>query len=401
MATDVLVEKAQTESTPEGRQEMTIESGRLGNDFFGIETKEEEKPVAAVQPEVKPVEQKAEIKPEEKPPADVVKTWHKDYGWETEAAAKAEIEQLRKLKEQAPQEQKFENEQSKHIHELLRQGKTKEVIDFYQTQDKLNALTATEVNDDTAEDILKLALELKHKDAGLSKSEIEYKYNKEFGLPKEPIRREDELDEEFDARKAEWQEKVSDIKMNRRMEAKLAKPELDKLKTQIVLPDISQSSEQKPPTQEELDKAKKYDDDYLNSVEASVKIFNGVSVAVKNEVVDFSVEFGATNEDKATLATLMKDFQKTGYDANGLFADLWVNEDKTLKTNEMIEDYYLIKNKKALFTKIANDSANKAVESYIKGKKNINVNETSNQGTAEIRNEDKTEMDVIRDSFFG
>lgn len=185
------------------------------------------------------------------------------------------------------------------------------------------------------------------------------------------------------------------------MEAKLAKPELDKLKSQIVLPDISQSSEQKPPTQEELDNAKKYDEGYIQSVDNSLKTFDGVTVAVKNEVVDFPVTFGVTDEDKTMLSTLMKDFQKGNYDANSLFADLWVNEDKTLKTNEMIEDYYLIKNKKALFSKIANDSANKAIESYIKGKKKINVDETSNPGTTILSKEDKTELDEVRDSFFG
>ena len=49
----------------------------------------------------------------------------------------------------------------------------------------------------------------------------------------------------------------------------------------------------------------------------------------------------------------------------------------------------------------ANDSANKAIESYIKGKKKINVDETSNPGTTILSKEDKTELDEVRDSFFG
>lgn len=398
MATDVLVEQTETQNAPDGRQEIAIESGRLGNDFFGIETKQEEK-VEVKQPEAAPpvVETKKEeiiVQPEPK-------VWHKDYGWETEEAAKAEIEQLREFRKQVPAEQKFENEQSKQIHELLRQGKTKEVKEFLDTQDKLNTLTSGDVTDDTAEAILKLSLQLKHKDAGLSQAEIDYKYNKEFGLPRKPIDRDDLTDEENRAKLDEWQERVDDIMMNRRTEAKLAKPELDKLKTQIVLPNISENVQQKPPTQEELDAAKKYDNDYVQSVDNSIKNFNGVTIPVKNEVVDFPVSFGVTDEEKVTLSALMKDFQKSNYDANGLFADLWVNDDKTLKTDKMIEDYYFIKNKEKMLSKLANDSATKAVESYIKGKKNINVNETAQQGTAQINNEDKTEMDVIRDQFFG
>lgn len=402
MATDVLVEQTETQNAPDGRQEITIESGRLGNDFFGIEAKEEEKPAAIIQPEEKPAEQKAEIKPEEKQVIEVAKTWHKDYGWETEEAAKSEIEQLRKLKDQKP-EYKFENDESKRLAEAISKGDRKTVLNILETQERLESLTTTDVNDNTAEAIIKLAMQLKSKANGveLSEKEINYKFNKDYGIPKEPARRDDELDEEFDTRKLEWQEKVEDIKMARAIEAKLAKPELEKLKTQIVLPDISENVQQKPPTQEELDAAKKYDNDYVQSVDNSIKNFNGVTIPVKNEVVDFPVSFGVTDEEKVTLSTLMKDFQKSNYDTNGLFADLWVNDDKTLKTDKMIEDYYFIKNKEKMLSKLANDSATKAVESYIKGKKNINVNETAQQGTAQINTEDKTEMDVIRDNFFG
>lgn len=402
MATDVLVEQKETQNASDGRQEITIESGRLGNDFFGIETKEEENPSAVVQPEEKPAEQKVEIKPEEKQVIEVAKTWHKDYGWETEEAAKSEIEQLRKLKDQKP-EYKFENDESKRLAEAISKGDRKTVLNILETQERLESLTTTDVNDNTAEAIIKLAMQLKSKANGveLSEKEINYKFNKDYGIPKEPVIKDDELEDEFNARKLEWQEKVDDIKMARAIEAKLAKPELEKLKTQIVLPNISENVQQKPPTQEELDAAKKYDNDYVQSVDNSIKNFNGVTIPVKNEVVDFPVSFGVTDEEKVTLSTLMKDFQKSNYDTNGLFADLWVNDDKTLKTDKMIEDYYFIKNKEKMLSKLTNDSATKAVESYIKGKKNINVNETAQQGTAQINNEDKTEMDVIRDQFFG
>jgi hypothetical protein len=389
-------EQVQTQA-PSGRQEITVDSNALAGNMWGVEVPKTEPAAAPVveQPKVEqPKVEEAKVEPTPEP----TKTWINDFGWENEETAKAEI---KKLKEQTTQEVKFENEESKKLAQAIAKGDRKKVLEILETQERLESLSAAEVNDETAEQILKMSLQLKHKEAGLSQAEIDYKYNKEFGFPKEPLQRDDELEEEFDARKAEWQEKVNDIKMNRRMEAKLAKPELDKLKSQIVLPDISQSSEQKPPTQEELDNAKKYDEGYIQSVDNSLKTFGGVTVAVKNEVVDFPVTFGVTDEDKTMLSTLMKDFQKGNYDANGLFADLWVNEDKTLKTNEMIEDYYLIKNKKALFSKIANDSANKAIESYIKGKKKINVDETSNPGTTILSKEDKTELDEVRDSFFG
>jgi len=388
---------------PIGRQELTVNGESLVKNFFDVETTTEqrtEQPVIETKIESPVTETK-----KEEPQEEIIepKDWLKrEFGVEDAAILKAEREELKKLKE-TPAQYTFANDESKRLAEAIAKGDRKTVLNILETQDKLESLTAAEVNDNTAESIIKLSMQLKGKVNGveLSADEINYKYNKEFGIPREPVKKEDELDEDFDARKTEWQERVNDIKMNRSIEAKLAKPELEKLKTQIVLPDISQSSAQIPPTQEELDAVKKYDDAFVQSVENSVKTFNGITVAVKNEVVDFPVTFGATEEDKTMLSSLMKDFQKGNYDANGLFANLWVNEDKTLKTDQMIEDYYLIKNKKALFSKIANDSANKALEAYIKEKKKINVNETSNPGTAVLTKEDKTEMDLVRDQIFG
>ena len=86
---------------PQGRQEITIPQGNLGNNFFGIETpKEEPAPVQTQQPAVtteqKPTETKPEeVKPENKQP---VQEWWKDYGWENPDLAKAEISELKKRK---------------------------------------------------------------------------------------------------------------------------------------------------------------------------------------------------------------------------------------------------------------------------------------------------------------
>lgn len=384
------------------RQEITVDSQNLAGSMFGIEmpkveeekneVKTEEKKEAVT---VEKVEPKFEVTKEETKP-----TWINDFGWENEDAAKSEITELRKLKDQVPQERKYENEDSKKVHQLLLDGKIDDVLNIYSKQKSIEKVIGLSVNKDTAADIIKLNLELKH--PTLTKEQIEFQYRQEYGIPKEPIQKADELDEDFSERQQAWKDQVTNIQMKTEIAATMAKPELEAAKVKLVLPNIEKQTEQQPQlTQEDLDAAKKFDDAFIQSVDSSMKNFNGVSVPVKNEVVDFTVEYGTSDEEKAAVASVMKEFAMANYNSNALLAERWVNKDGSLKTEQMIKDYHLLSNAEKIHQKIATDSANKAIESYVKGKKNINVNETSQPGTAQITKEDKTEMDVVRDQFFG
>lgn len=391
----------QTET--QGRQEMTIPLGSLGNNFFGVETAEEQKPSTTQAEEPKPTTITPEVKPEEVK-VDVqpvtATEWYKELGFENPDTAKTEIS---KLKDQKPVEVKFENEQSKHIYELLQQGKSKEVKEFLETQEKLDSYLTVEVNSQTAEDIIKLGMQIKYQN--LTHSEINYKFNKEYGIPAAPVQANEELDEDFAARKNEWSEKVKDIEMTRTIEAKLVKPELEKHKSQLVLPEIgTQQAQQKPPTQEELEAAKKFDAAFIESVDNSIKEFNGFSVKVKNEAVglaETSIDYLIPEAEKQLLASEMKDFVEQGYNANSVFSQRWVNQDNTLNTKLMSEDRYWLTNRDKILQKVANDSATKAIDTYLKGKRNIDINETNQQGTSQVLKEDKTELDIVREQFFG
>jgi len=98
------------EPTQQGRQETAIPSGSLGNNFFGVEPKEE--PPVETPPATPPAATPAATTQPEPPKAEPpsATSWVNDFGWENEEVAKTEI---KKLKEQTPAEQKFENEQSK------------------------------------------------------------------------------------------------------------------------------------------------------------------------------------------------------------------------------------------------------------------------------------------------
>lgn len=328
------------------------------------------------------------------------KDWLKrEFDVEDVNVLKAEREEYKKLKEQGGSIN-FADEQSKHIHELLREGKSKEVKQFLETQERLESLSTIEINSDTAEDIIKLGMQLRNKD--LTPKEIEYKFNKQFAIPKEPVQGDIEDDADFEARKMDWKEQVEDAKMNRIIEAKSFRPELQKATTELVLPEIQKRSQsaEKEPTQEELDAFNNAKNAFLQSAEKSINGFTGFSVQVKDKDVDYTVAYSPSQEEKTLISGKIKEFAESGFNVNAVLADRWVEDDgKTINVNQMTEDLSRIFMGKNSEQKIAMDSANKRLEAYLKEKKQINVNEQSHGSQFEPSN-NQTEMDKIREQAF-
>lgn len=151
----------------------------------------------------------------------------------------ADIKELRAFKAAPPviPEIKYENQESKQLHLALLAGKKNEVYKVLAEQDKLDTLTSQEVNKDTAADIIKLGMQIKYKD--LSPEEINYKFNKQYALPKQPVfNEENETPEQYDAKISDWKEQVADVEMTKIIDAKLAKPDLENAKKNIVLPEL-------------------------------------------------------------------------------------------------------------------------------------------------------------------
>lgn len=289
------------------------------------------------------------------------------------AIIKAEREEYRKLKETKPEELKFENEQSKQIFELLKEGKSKEVKKFLETQERLEQYTSAEVNETTADDIIKMGMQLRYKD--LSPSEIEYKFKKEFSVPKEPVQLVDELDEDFSARKAEWQEKVNDIKMNKIIEAKLARPELEKAKANLVLPEITKPTQQaNEPDPVLLQQAR---DKFLQALESNYSKVEGFVTKVKDESVEIPVSFKIPDEDKVAIKGRLQE----GMDVNAYMDNRWFDQSGNPKVEQIITDLYQLENLDKILSGVANNSANKRVEAYIKEKSNIDVTSKTSQQT--------------------
>lgn len=396
--TVVQTETTQTQQAAAAEQPQDL-SNKFQQMFFGEPNTNGQQPPKE---EVKKEEPKIEEDFETKDPNDWFKEEFKDYGFEDIEKAKQTLSDWKKKAETKPEEIKFANDQSKQLFALLKEGKTKEVRDFLDKQETLTQYTSAEINDNNAEQIIKTALKLKNEAAGvnLSNDEINYKYNKQYGLPKEPVQASDELDEDFNTRKQAWQEQVNDIKMSRMIDAKLALPDLQKLKAELVLPELPKNENvQQPLSQEDLAKMAAYKDSFLKSANATIKDFNGFSVTVKDKDVELPINYGLSGEEKGFIEGEVKRFAESNYDVNVLFADRWLNEDGSLNTNKMTEDLSRLYYGEKASQKFANDAANKRLEAYLKEKKNIKLDDSKPSGTFEPDN--RTVSQKMAEKFFG
>jgi hypothetical protein len=294
------------------------------------------------------------------------------------AVLKAEREEYKKFKANpvTKEELRFADDESKHIYQLISEGKEKrkEVRQFLETQEQLENFSSIEVNKDNAEDIIKLQMKLRNRN--LTPSEIDFEYKQNYVAPREPKQKVSEDADEFEERVAEWKEQVANIETKKVIAAKMAQPELSKLKSDIVLPPIQEKVKQELPkqqTQEELDAVKKDIDNFVHVTSTGLNDFNEIAATVKDKDVEIPISYKFSPEEKALIGEQLKVLAVSGFDANAILADRWVNEDKTFNVSRMIRDLAILNNEDKITQKIANDSASKRLKEYTKDKKNIHL----------------------------
>ncbi len=390
MAEETVLEEQQTETQPSL-------SDNLRSNFF------DEKPLIKEEPKV-------EIKPE----ATIADTeeilepaaWLKrEFGVDDVNVLKSEREELKSLRDKSKEFQ-FDESQLKAL-EYLKPEKEEELFNYLQQKKKIEKLTSGEVGEQNAADIVKFQMQQKY--GTLTPEDIDYKFNRQYGIPKEPkepledkystVDDYETAKEKYAEDKADWEQKVREIKNELLIDAKLAIPEIQKLKTELNLPDIKRNNQPKELSQEDLGNFKKEADLFLQNAENFNKDFTGFNVPVKDKDVDYSVSYSISPDEKKEVMGKLKTFAESGFDANALLADRWVSEDgKSIKTDVMIKDLSRLFGGDKIDQKIALDSGNKRIESYLKDKKQINLKETDIQQPSTV--DGKTMSDKLRESFF-
>lgn len=389
MADEIIKDEQQTQ-----QQQNTDHNTRMADSFFGdmpIQNQQEAK-----QEEAKPA---AEEKKEEQ----VQDPWFKQYGFEDEAKAKEGIDSWKTKSEIPPtkEEIKFVNDQSKLLAQYLMEGKEDEALEIINTKKRIDKLTSGEVTESNAADILKLSLKQKYKSSDFSDVDVERKFNKQYPIPKEPVFDETkETEDEYKDRHEDWKDKVKEIKADILLDAKIAKSDLEKLKTELVLPDIfkNESQQSQGLSQKELDDLKGQQETFVKTIESAVNGFSGFSVSLVDKDVNLSANYAPSAEEKKAINERLNAFAESGFDANAVLADRWVNPDgKTLNVTQMTEDLYRVLYGEKASQKNASDLVNQRLEVFLKDKKNINLSDTRQTSTP-APTEDKAK--AMQDKFW-
>ena len=349
-------------------------------------------------------EQKVEEKKEEpKVETPIVNEWWKEFEFQDADTAKNEI---KKLKETKPQEEiRFANDDSKKFFDYLKEGKEDELYAHLAKKKTVEKFVSAEVNESNAADIVKFSL--RNKNSEYSEADIERKFNRQFGIPKEPVYNEaKETEEDFNERHSEWEEKVKDIKADLILEAKEAKADLSKLKTELVLPDIStqNSQTQKQPTQEELQAIKKVQEDWVKAASGVATEFKGFSTTAtyKEDGKEFQipVSYGLSNDEIKTLNTKLNDFASNNFDPYTILKERWINADGNDNINQVVKDLSWLLFGESAAQKFANEAAHQRMENYFKDKKNIRV-DTGGGKDFGTDDQNKTTSEKLQEQFWG
>ncbi len=281
-------------------------------------------------------------------------------GFDDWDSAKAEIETL-KTKAQTPAEFKLEG---------LEAGKIKELYAIIDKKEKLDKLTEGEITKENAPVIIKAAMIEKYK--GLSPEMVSHKFNKQFALPVKPKEDSYTDTDEYDIAVNDWKEKVADIEMEMLIEANLVRPELEKIKSEIKLPELekNQSFEQKP---EDLAKEQQEREQFLKNSGEALKNFQGFNVAYKNNDVDVQSTYALSEEEKTSVFDKMKLLAEKNYNSNAVFAERWVNADMSFNYNQIAKDLATLETADKSSQKFVSDVAAKVKEQYIKAKHNTDL----------------------------
>lgn len=284
--------------------------------------------------------------------------------------AKEEITTLKKLKESAPKDPEFANDSSKTLYEYLLAGKEDEAFEVLSNKKRLDRILSSEITDKTAEEIIKLNIQTKHKD--LTPEEVEFMYNENYSIPSKPVQSDSELDEDYAARVESWEGLVKSKKMKLAIDAKMAKPELEKLKADLVLPKINGVSvpEQVDPNAEaaRMEELRQLNEKYQAAINAELPNFNGYEVTYKDGEVEIPVKFVSTEEQKQALKQRLETF-----DPQEFIMKRWFDENGMPKVKELMRDIDLLEQKENVLQKLVNETGNKVKEHIYKIKANVDV----------------------------
>ena len=276
-------------------------------------------------------------------------------------------QEFKKLKEQPSFE--FKDDVSKSLFDAIKEGKADDVYEILNQQKRLEKLTNSELTPDLAAEIVKTNIKNKYKD--LSADDVELLFYDQHFVPLKPEQGYDESDEDYAGKVKTWQSQVDYAERRLMIEAKVIRPELEKLKSEIKLPDIYNEAGREAESQEEFEIQQQARSIYEKTLDSDFQSFNGFNVSVKDEDVEIPISFNVGEDERLAMKNDLMDFDSDSYLENR-----WFFKDGKPNIPQIMADKYLLENREKIFSKIANEAASQRVLAHIKRNGNININQS-------------------------
>ena len=276
-------------------------------------------------------------------------------------------QEFKKLKEQPSFE--FKDDVSRTLFDAIREGKADDVYEILNQQKRLEKLTNSELTVDLAAEIVKTNIKNKYKD--LSADDVELLFYDQHFVPLKPEQGYDESDEDYAGKVKTWQSQVDYAERKLMIEAKVIRPELEKLKSEIKLPDIYNEAGREAESQEEFEIMQQARSIYEKTLDSDFQSFNGFNVSVKDEDVEIPISFNVGEDERLAMKNDLMDFDSDSYLENR-----WFFKDGKPNIPQIMADKYLLENREKIFSKIANEAASQRVLAHIKRNGNININQS-------------------------
>ena len=339
-----------------------------------VQNKVEEAPILNNEPQSAPPPQE-ETKVEEPSSApqtsfDPNQFVKERFGFESVEQAEEEFKRFKEPKE----EFKFQDDMSKTLFDAIKEGKTDDIYEILNQQKKLDKLISNELTPDLAVDIIKTNIQNKYKD--LTSDEVDLLFYDQYFVPSKPEQSYDESDEDYATKVKTWQSQVDYLDKKMMIEAKVIRPELTKLKSELKLPDIYGEAQQEAESREEVEKMQQARSIYERTLDSDFQSFSGFTVSVKDEDVEIPISFNVAEEERLAMKNTLADFDSDSY-----FGERWFAEDGKPKVQQMMADKYLLENYNKILQKVANEAASQRMLAHLKKTGNININQPTPQGT--------------------
>lgn len=362
------------ENNPAAPIELAVGFNPFGDDNAPqVQNKIEEAPILNNEPQLAPPPQEETKVEEPSSPSqafDSNQFLKERFGFESIEQAEEEFKRFREPKE----EFKFQDDMSKTLFDAIREGKTDDIYEILNQQKKLDKLISNELTPDLAVDIIKTNIQNKYKD--LTSDEVDLLFYDQYFVPSKPEQAYDDSDEDYATKVKTWQSQVDYLDKKMMIEAKVIRPELTKLKSELKLPDIYGEAQQEAESREEVEKMQQARSIYEKTLDSDFQSFSGFTVSVKDEDVEIPISFNVAEEERLAMKNTLADFDSDSY-----FGERWFAEDGKPKVQQMMADKYLLENYNKILQKVANEAASQRMLAHLKKTGNININQPTPQGT--------------------